>query len=101
MNEVKTKSTPAHWLLWTYFGHTLDYRWSAFGMLLNAFGCSLMRADERRCALMTSGDSGVSPNNRYVRFLCYAVIFRAGSRDISALDCRILCRVLQTAHGIR
>ena len=29
------------------FGHTLEYRWSAFGVLLNAFGCSLMRADER------------------------------------------------------
>jgi hypothetical protein len=27
------------------FGHTLEYRWSAFGVLLNAFGCSLMRAD--------------------------------------------------------
>jgi hypothetical protein len=32
----------------------LDVLWSIFGVFLNAFGCSLMRADERRCALMTS-----------------------------------------------
>ena len=88
---------PVFGCVWTYFGCTLE----CVGMRWSAFGCSLMRADDRRCALMTSGDSGVSPNNRYVRFLCYAVIFRAGSRDISALDYRILCRVLQIAHDIR
>jgi len=28
--ELKTKSTLVHWLHLTYFGHTLEYRWSAF-----------------------------------------------------------------------
>jgi len=28
------------------FGHTLEYRWSAFGVLLNAFGCLWMTLDD-------------------------------------------------------
>ena len=42
--------------LWTYFGHTSDDLWSASEYLL-------MFSDARRCALMTSGDSGVPPIN--------------------------------------
>jgi hypothetical protein len=54
--ELKTKTIPEIGCLWTYFG----VLWIYFGVLLNAFGCPLMRADDRRCALMTVGDSGVS-----------------------------------------
>ena len=41
-----TKMWSQLWCLWTYFGRTLDILWSIFGVLLNAFGCSLMRADD-------------------------------------------------------
>jgi len=49
--ELKTKSTPEIGCIWTYFGHTLEYRWSAFGVLWNALGCLWKTLD----------DLGVSP----------------------------------------
>jgi len=34
MNELKTKLTPAHWLLLTYFEYTSDDLWSTSDYLL-------------------------------------------------------------------
>ncbi len=52
---------PAHWLLLTYFGYTLEYLWSASDYLLmtsDARRCALMSADDTIAILFASGDIG-------------------------------------------
>jgi len=44
--ELKAKTMPVYWFHLTHFGHTLEYRWNAFGVLLNAFGCLWMTLDD-------------------------------------------------------
>jgi hypothetical protein len=46
MNELKTKSMPEIGCIWTYFGYTLEYRWSALDIRWSTLDILWMTLDD-------------------------------------------------------